>query len=129
VGDKFCAWLPHIGFLGLNIVGVLLQSDGLLGLLDQKFGNDYDIQIGQWEAANMHADVLLVDGPASPEVLQVASRSHAKLVLSTTLKRSHSLSNTGWKLVSRERISHPSVGGITERVGDFRCINPLALTR
>jgi hypothetical protein len=125
VGDKFCAWLPHTGFLGLKIVGVLLQSADMLRLLDHKFGNDCDIQIGQWEAANMHADVLLVDGPASLEVLQVASRSHAKLVLSTTRKRSHSLSNTGWKLVSRERISHPSVGGITERVGDFSVHQPV----
>jgi hypothetical protein len=94
VGDKFCAWLPHIGFLGLKIVGVLLQSDSLLGLLDQKFGNDCDIQIGQWEAANMHADILLVDRPASPEVLQVASQSHAKLVLITTRENAATLCQT-----------------------------------
>jgi hypothetical protein len=26
VGDQFCAWIPHVQFLGLKIVGVLVKS-------------------------------------------------------------------------------------------------------
>ena len=36
VGDQSCSWLPHLGFLELNLVGVLLQSDKLLDLVEDK---------------------------------------------------------------------------------------------
>ncbi len=32
VGDEFNAWLPHVGFLGLKLTGVLLESNKLLSL-------------------------------------------------------------------------------------------------
>lgn len=44
VSDQFCAWLPpHVGLLGLKIVGVLLQSNKLLSLIEEKLGNECDV--------------------------------------------------------------------------------------
>jgi hypothetical protein len=46
VGDQFCAWLPHVIVLGLKVAGVLLKSDKLFGLIESKFGNECDVQVG-----------------------------------------------------------------------------------
>jgi hypothetical protein len=104
MGDQFCAWLPHIGFLGLKVVGILLKSNKLLRLIDQKYGDQCDVQVGNWGEANMKADVILVDGPASRAELLVASRSKARLVLSMIRRRSNSSKSCvdGWKQVFRE---------------------------
>jgi hypothetical protein len=123
VGDQFSAWLPHVGFLGLKLVGVLLSSNQLLSLIEDKVGDTCDVQVGEWGSSQMQADVVLVDGVATRDVLDMASRSGARLVLSTVRKcSSKGVSRTGWTQVERERISHSFVGGITERVVDF-CIS------
>jgi hypothetical protein len=73
--------LPHVGFLGLKLVGVLLKSDKLLSLIDDKVGDTCDVQVGSWETAQMRADVILVDGVGSLSVMEVARQSGAQLVL------------------------------------------------
>jgi hypothetical protein len=77
VGDQFCAWLPHVGFLGLKLVGVLLKLGKLLSLIDEKIGDTCDVQVGTWETAQMRTDVILVDGVGSPSVMEVARQSGA----------------------------------------------------
>jgi len=72
----------------------------------------------------MNADVVLVDGPACAEVFQAASRSGARLILSTERRRKMP-SGMGWKQSCRERISHKFVGGVTERVVDLSVFQPL----
>ena len=72
----------------------------------------------------MNADVVLVDGPACAEVFQEASRSGARLILSTERRRKM-ISGMGWKQSCRERISHKFVGGVTERVVDLSVFQPL----
>jgi hypothetical protein len=126
VGDQFSAWIPHAGFLGLKIVGILLKSNKLLSLIEAKFGDQCDVQVGEWHLSNMMADVVLVDGPADPGTLDVATRSGARLVLSTTRTRSRRKQpeGTGWKQVARERISHQFVGGITEKIVDLTIHQP-----
>ena len=123
MGDQFCAWLPHVGFLGLKLSGVLLQSDHLLSLVEQKVGDECDVQVGDWESAQMQADVVLVDGPVSAEVLRMASKCGARLILST-IRRRQALSGLGWTQVCRERVSHQFVGGVTERVVDLSVFQP-----
>jgi hypothetical protein len=66
--------IPHVGFLGLEIIGILLKLSQLLGLVEAKLGNDWDIQVGEWGSANMKADVLLIDGVANYTMLEVASK-------------------------------------------------------
>ena len=124
VGDQFCSWLPHVGFLGLKLTGVLLRSDSLLSLLEAKVGNVCDVLVGDWKSAQMNADVVLVDGPACAEVIRVASRSGARLILSTKRRRKMP-SGLGWMQVCRERISHQFVGGVTERVVDLSVFRSL----
>jgi hypothetical protein len=123
VGDEFCSWIPHVGFLGMKIVGVLLKSSKLLGLIDAKLGDDCDAQVGDWQTAAMRADVLLVDGVADDAVMGVAQRANARLILSTAQKRSR-LTVTRWTQVSRERISHQFVGGVTESMVDLSIYQP-----
>ena len=53
VGDQFSAWLPHVGFLGLKLTGVLLRSDNLLSLIEHKVGDTCDVQVGDWGSAQM----------------------------------------------------------------------------
>ena len=72
----------------------------------------------------MNADVVLVDGPACAEVFQVASRSGARLILSTERCRKRP-SGLGWMQVCRGRISHQFVGSVTERVVDLSVFRPL----
>jgi hypothetical protein len=43
IGDQFCSWLPHVGFLGLKVPGVLLKSSKLFDLIESKFGNEWAI--------------------------------------------------------------------------------------
>jgi hypothetical protein len=95
LGDQFCAWLPHVQLLGLKIVGILLQTNTLLDAIETRLGNDCDVQVGNWESANMVADILFVDGSATYASLQVATKSGVKLVLSTTRKRTKTLATTG----------------------------------
>jgi hypothetical protein len=129
VGDQFCGWLPHVGFLGMKVVGVLLKSSKLLGLIDNKFGDTCDVQVGDWSCAQMRADVVLVDGIANDEVLQVAKSAGARLVMSTVRKRrTIGFSATSWNQVGRERISHQFVGGITDRVVDLSIYQPPGAT-
>ena len=116
VGDQFCSWLPHVGFLGLKLVSALLQSDKLLDLVEDKVGHTCDVQFKRWESAQMRGDVVLVDGVGTSDVvMEVARQSGARLVMSTVRKRSSKgvLGNTGWSQVYRECISHQYVGGIT----------------
>jgi hypothetical protein len=72
VGDKFCAWLPHVGGLGLKVVGILLRDGTLRQLLDSQVKEYCDVQVGDWHLAKMQADVVLVDGVASSDVLDLA---------------------------------------------------------
>jgi hypothetical protein len=88
IGDKFCSWLPHVGLLGLKVTGVLLKSSKLFDWIESKFGNECNVQVGDWELAQMRADVVLVDGIANNDVLNVAQQAGARLVLSTVRKRS-----------------------------------------
>jgi hypothetical protein len=125
VGDEFNAWLPHVGFLGLKLTGVLLESNKLLSLIESKVGDTCDVQVGEWESAQMAADVMLVDGVASAEVLEVANKSGARLILSTVRRRrAKGVSGKGWIQVCRERISHQFVGGVTEREVDLSVFRP-----
>jgi hypothetical protein len=126
IGDQFCAWLPHVQFLGLKIVGILLKSSKLLKLIESKFGDQCDVQVGDWNAANMKADVVLVDGSASQAEFEVANRSESRIVLSTTRRRSNSnrCSTSGWKQVHRERISHQQRGGVTAKIVDLTIHQP-----
>jgi hypothetical protein len=94
----------------MEIVGVLLKSSKLLGLIDAKLGDDCDAQAGDWQTAAMRADVLLVDGVADDAVMAVAQRANARLILSTAQKRSR-LTVARWTQVGRERISHQFVAG------------------
>jgi hypothetical protein len=87
VGDQFCAWLHHVGVLGMKVVGVLLKSRKLFNLIDTKLGDTCDVQVGDWPSAQMRADVLLVDGVANNEVMDVAKAAGARLVMSTVRKR------------------------------------------
>ena len=105
-------------------MGVLLRSDSLLSLLEAKVGNACDVLVGDWSSAQMNADVVLVDGPACAEVFQVASRSGARLILSTERCRKRP-SGLGWMQVCRGRISHQFVGSVTERVVDLSVFRPL----
>jgi hypothetical protein len=73
---------PTSDFLGLKIVGVLLRTATFLPLIEQKLGDQCDVQVGGWETANMLANVVLIDGPALGKALKVASRSGARLILS-----------------------------------------------
>jgi hypothetical protein len=101
----------------MKVVGVLLKSSKLFNLIDTKLGDTCDVQVGDWPSAQMRADVILVDGVANNEVMDVAKAAGARLVMSTVRKRrSISASISNWKQVGRERISHQFVGGITERV-------------
>jgi hypothetical protein len=76
--------------------------------------------------ANMKANVALIDGVACSEALEAADRSGLRLVLSTTHKRS--LTGKGgsstWRQVTRERISHQFVGGITAAIADLTLHQP-----
>jgi hypothetical protein len=125
VGDNFCAWLPHVGGLGLKVVGIMLQNDTLLNLLDSKVKANCDVQVGNWHLARMQADVVLVDGVASSDVLNLAQQSGTRLILSTQRKRcSNRATPSEWTQVGRERISHSFVGGVTERVVDLSIYQP-----
>jgi hypothetical protein len=61
LGNQFCGWLPHVEYLGLKVVGILLKSNKLLDLLESKYGDQCDVQVGDWAAAKIKADVVLVD--------------------------------------------------------------------
>jgi hypothetical protein len=91
-----------------------VESHKLLDLLDTKFGDQYDVQVGEWDAANMIADVLLVDGSSTNEIMEVATRSQTRLILSTARKQSRGgegPSMSGWTRVVHERISHRFLEG------------------
>jgi hypothetical protein len=126
MGDQFSAWLPHVGFLGLKVVGILLKSDKLLDLLEKKYGDQCDVQVGDWASTQMKAEVILVDGVVDKEVCAVASKSEARLMLSTTRKRSRAKNDlpSSWKLTTRDRISHKLVGGVTEKIADLSIYQP-----
>jgi hypothetical protein len=118
LGNQLCGWLPHVEYLGLKVVGILLKSNKLMDLLESKYGDLCDVQVGDWTAAKIKADVVLVDGVANYEVLEVASKCEAKLVCSTMRTRAKaSKTKHGWRIVARERIAHQQVGGITEKSG------------
>jgi hypothetical protein len=127
MGDQFCAWTPHLGYLGLKVVGVLLKSSQLLDVLEAALGDDCDVQVNDWSLSNMQADVLLIDGAPDKASFSVATSSRVKLVLSTGRKRTNS-SRFGWQLVSRERISHQYVGGISDKTVDFTVYQPVGAT-
>jgi hypothetical protein len=69
-----------------------------------------------------------MDGSVNQEVFEVASRSEARLLLSTARRRSRTKNGPtpDWKLVNRERISHQLVGGITEKIVDLCIYQPSA---
>jgi hypothetical protein len=105
-------------------VGILLTSDTFLPLIEGKVGKRCDVQVGNWTEANMNANVVLVDGAPSRPAFDVATRSGARMLLSTARTRSRGVSTGGWWQVTRERISHSLVGGITTRVVDFTVHQP-----
>jgi hypothetical protein len=123
IGDQFSAWIPHVGVLSLKIVGILLKSNRMLDLIDKTFGHQCDVQVGDWDRANLKADVALIDGVACVEALAAADRSGARLVLSTSRTRSRPGKGT-WCQVGRDRISHHSVGGITAAIADLTAYQP-----
>jgi hypothetical protein len=91
-----------VGFLGLKVAGVLLKSAMLFDLVEEKLGDKCDVQVGNWESAQLQANVVLVDGSAETEVLNVAQRAGACLVLSTVRKRKSCGSDSSWTQVIRE---------------------------
>jgi hypothetical protein len=69
IGDQFSSWIPHVGFLGLKVTGVLLKSSKLFDLIESKFGNECNVQVGDRELAQMRAD------PGSPTMMRYVSLS------------------------------------------------------
>jgi hypothetical protein len=94
-------------------------------LIESYIGDTCNVQFRNWAFSQMKANILLVDDMANSNVLNIAMKSKAQLILSTEWKPwSKRASARSWKQVGRKQICHPFVGGITEHMVDLSIYQP-----